>query len=565
MKGHNNILHNASFMSDSLMVHTFKKLMRLLLALVLITNGGFHQALADAGKISANRIFIISIGVNDYKDSFWPNLKWAATDAERFAQSVGEGTSQRKITRVLVNQAANLENVRTTLQKIARGVRPDDLVVLYLSSHGTLQLGTTGEFEPVVVLNDTKNNQLLSTGLAHRELRRWMSGLRAKKKALILATCHSGVGKSKYNPEIQKARQGEKGPAIRPIERVSEGEIILAASSRNETAQESDDLKGDIYTHYFIEALGVADRNQDGAVSLLEAHDHSKLRTYAHTQGRQRPTIDAKIIGDADFEINGKRKNLGKPLLDAYSQRYEGYSVGLNKGAPIALPIAVPLDEGTNEVVLYPPHNGSPRRFLLNIDNGERVSLNQLFENAPFAIQLSGSLDYFNSKKFKDLTNRNFETPWSLKLSYAYQNYTVGLFFLSGYEIGHQPLQNIDSRFTRTFSPGLDFGYTIAIAQNENSDFYLHPKILIERHNATLTLTDQTTNEASSATSTHYALGWNLNFRRKVRWSQVGLIVGIGQRFATYNFGLFGSLPANTNTMIVGADWQFGGIAREIW
>jgi hypothetical protein len=546
------------------MFYIFKQLRRFLITLVAVGFGYINQAWGETGNGTSNRLFIISIGVNEYKDTFWPNLKWAATDADRFAKSIGTGTSQQKITRLLINQEANLENVRATLQKIERGVRPDDLVVLYLSSHGTLQIGTTGEFEPVVVLNDTQNNQLLSTGLAHSELRRWMSGLRAKKKALILATCHSGVGKSKYNPEILKARQGEKGPAIRPIENVSEGEIILAASSRNETAQESDELKGDIYTHYFIEALGVADRNQDGAVSLLEAHDHSKLRTYAYTQGRQRPTIEAQIVGDADFEINGKRKNSGKPLLDAYSQRYEGYSVGLNKGAPIALPIAVPLDEGTNEVVLYPPDNGSPRRFLLNIDKGERVSLNQLFEDAPFAIQLSGSLDLFKSAKLENLTNKNFETPWSLKLSYSYQNYTMALFFLSGFEIGHQPLQNIYSRFTRTLSPGLDFGYTIKIFHSDSSDFYLHPNISIERHSTTLTLKDQTTNESSSATSTHYALGWKLNLRKKVRRSQVGFIMGIGQRFATYNFGLFGSLPANTNTLTVGGDWQFGGIAREI-
>ncbi|MEY2987709.1 MAG: hypothetical protein RJB13_1230, partial [Pseudomonadota bacterium] len=151
------------------MFYIFKQLRRFLITLVAVGFGYINQAWGETGNGTSNRLFIISIGVNEYKDTFWPNLKWAATDADRFAKSIGTGTSQQRITRLLINQEANLENVRATLQKIARGVRPDDHVLLYLSSHGTLKMGTTGEFEPVVVLNDTKNNQLLSTGLAHSE------------------------------------------------------------------------------------------------------------------------------------------------------------------------------------------------------------------------------------------------------------------------------------------------------------------------------------------------------------------------------------------------------------
>src|SRR6185312_14576923 len=84
------------------------------------------------------------------------------------------------------------------------------------------------------------------------------------------------------------------------------GIAILAASAGSELAQESDQLGGSVFTHYLQLGLsGLADRNEDGNVSLGEAFDYASERTVATTLGTatgpQHPTFRLDIQGRDDL------------------------------------------------------------------------------------------------------------------------------------------------------------------------------------------------------------------------------------------------------------------------
>ena len=65
--------------------------------------------------------------------------------------------------------------------------------------------------------------------------------LKSRKKVLILAFCHSGVGKSLLTPAMKRALASLKSPYFEePIQTYSEGPIIL--TSRNLVKLDSHNL-----------------------------------------------------------------------------------------------------------------------------------------------------------------------------------------------------------------------------------------------------------------------------------------------------------------------------------
>ena len=77
---------------------------------------------------------------------------------------------------------------------------------------------------------------------------------------------------------------------------------MLTSSASNEDAQESDVLRGSIFTHYFVSALlGAGDADGDGRVTLEEAYRYAyeaTLRSSSATwAGAQHPTFRYEMQG----------------------------------------------------------------------------------------------------------------------------------------------------------------------------------------------------------------------------------------------------------------------------
>ena len=238
---------------------------------------------------TAARRFGLFIGVRDFGRSGFPPLRFADKDARDFAAAV----ESLDHTELLTTPAQTTRSaILDALRRLARRAhRPNDTVLVYVSGHGALARLPGRPLRRYIVTSDARKQRLAETALPVAKLLRVLSTLRARRKALVFAFCHSGAGKSVMTDELASALWGLKGPFVPPpLEDVSEGTAVLSASAFGETAREDDRLQGDVYTHFLIEGIRQGDLDGDGAVTLTEAHDYARTRTYAATGGAQRPT-----------------------------------------------------------------------------------------------------------------------------------------------------------------------------------------------------------------------------------------------------------------------------------
>ncbi len=155
------------------------------------------------------------------------------------------------------------------------------------------------------------------------ELRQHARGSAANFRLVVLDACRSG--------SLTQVKGGQRGPpfAIDPQDPESErlpsdGFAFLTATSANEDAQESDELRGAFFTHALIAGLmGAADLDADGVVVLDEVYRYAYATTLRATSrtfaGTQHPTFHYQLRGRDKLVLTrphayaGKRANVDLP------------------------------------------------------------------------------------------------------------------------------------------------------------------------------------------------------------------------------------------------------------
>ncbi|HEY5595353.1 MAG TPA: caspase family protein, partial [Nitrospiria bacterium] len=339
---------------------------------------GADQA-ALAGAFQSKRIAVV-IGINSYRDPKWNPLAYAVKDAEDIAAVLRDPNSGRfdRVTVLSSPEETARENILQAVRRVAReNLSPADTVVLYISSHGTLGRIKDGHLRQYVVTHDTDPGAVASTAIDLDELKKEFNQLRSQKKVLILAFCHSGQGKSQLDESMQSELKTLKAPFfVKPIESASEATVVLTASAWGETAREDRNLENDIYTHFLIEGIKGEDRNGDGAVTVTEAHDYAREKTYYYTQGQQRPSIESVILGTDPIVMAGTVIRSAKPVLYDYSQRFQGVHVVIDGQEKGTLPSGVAVEPGKRHVVLLPDGGAEPiYDDQVNVRTGQQLSI----------------------------------------------------------------------------------------------------------------------------------------------------------------------------------------------
>lgn len=357
------------------------------------------EALASA---HAGRRLALLVGVSEFEDSDWKTLRYAAKDARDLAQVLAE-RSRGAYARVLLRTAPD-EVTRAGVQEALRtlaaeNTATDDVVLVYVSSHGTLARDERGELRRYLVVRDTRRRDAARTAISIDDLKREMDRLPSRRKALVLATCHSGAGKSLLPAEVQQELEGIKGGFfVRPLEESSRASIVLAACDWGETAREDEALQNDIYTHFLVRALAdEVDRNGDGAVTATEAHDYARRRTFEFTQGRQRPSAEWVEVGADPVVLSGAFRKTGHPELYSYAAALDGFTLRVD-GAPIGeLPGGIAVRPGARRVQVQ--KGDGPRLFdgTVELSVGERIAVEDLVaRGAPrFAFFVRGGFAAF--------------------------------------------------------------------------------------------------------------------------------------------------------------------------
>jgi hypothetical protein len=189
-------------------------------------------------------------------------LRFAETDAARVSQTLTElGGFDRSHVRLL--DSPDADAVERTFDEVSRAIAAakDEraLVVFYYSGHAdgaTLHLG--------------------DSSLDLYRVRDLLAHTGGSVRIGILDACGAGA--------IIGRRKGlEAAPPFMvttPPELSQQGQVLIAAVSATEAAQESDVLRGSFFTNYFVAGLrGAADRTGSGRVTLDDAYRYSTRRT----------------------------------------------------------------------------------------------------------------------------------------------------------------------------------------------------------------------------------------------------------------------------------------------
>lgn len=516
------------------------------------------EVLRVAPPANGERIFVLAVGSGTFDDDFWPALKWTEADAGAVARTIGAGTGREVLVTRLIGPRATLAEVRIALDRIARDAMPRDTVAVYFSTHGTLMPAPGNELLPVLVLRDTRVKDLAQTALSHAELRRKVDAIRAARKVLVIASCHSGLGKSRLSPRVQELLAGAKGSrSATPLADVSEGTLVLAAAASAETAREDDALKGDVYTHYFLEGLGVYDRNHDGMVTALEAHDYAKERTFERTGGRQRPTVEALFVGDADVPLRGRRTDVGLPVLESYGDELTGLEVRVKGGGKGQLPTAVPLAAGVNTIEFARP--GEKRAlaaYRVRAVAGERIEAADLLAGPRFSLKVAFGLVHFADARAARFAGSG---AWKAGLGVTAR---VGDDWLLGVEA--DTLAPANRGLRRNLNAALTDGGTAALAGwrfKWAPAWGLRLTGLAGSRSGRLTLSDGASSLRKSANASIYGFGSAVVHERGFGFGFEAEVRYLSSHFA---FGDYGTIDRSRAELLLAVSWGFGGAGMRV-
>ncbi|MFY0565877.1 caspase family protein [Archangium lansingense] len=385
------------------------------------SKGGLVSVKVDEGALSnayAPRRLALLVGVSQFQDEQWRDLRYSSKDAEDLAAALrdpqrGHFDHVRVLSRPEQTTRASILAALRELRQEA--TRPDDVVVVYFSAHGTLARDGKGELKRYLVTTDAAYRAIPQTALPMDELKSEFDQFPSRRRLMVLATCHSGSGKSLLPRELEAELAGIKaGFYARPLEESSRTSMVFAACDWGETAREDEGLKNDIYTHFLIDGLnGAADRNFDGAVTATEAHDHARRHTYAFTEGRQRPSAEILEVGADPVVLSGHINRTGRPELFSYNPRLDGFTLKVDGETRTELPGGAAVPPGKRTVELTKGSDVLVRE-VVDIAEGERLPLERLLsETFPRrSLTLMGGMF-----SFVDARSRNELLPASPELA----------------------------------------------------------------------------------------------------------------------------------------------------
>lgn len=236
-----------------------------------------HAAVAAVAQPVHNKWALV-IGINTFEDPAVPKLHFASKDAKDFAQYLRDpkgGRFPESNVTVLTDEAAKLQTIREGIGLLRVKAQPDDLVVIYISSHGSPR-----SIDPngvsYIIAADTHTDtpeRLYASSLQMIDLVQQINReIRARRVVLLLDTCYSGDAQGK---DVDEA-SGSKGitrvwsaepPAQAPSSQgYSEaldnlhfgyGRAVITASRANQQSWESETYRNGYFTHFLLAALTV--------------------------------------------------------------------------------------------------------------------------------------------------------------------------------------------------------------------------------------------------------------------------------------------------------------------
>jgi uncharacterized caspase-like protein len=232
------------------------------------------------------------IGISQFQNGKI-NLQYAAKDAKDFYEFLlREGHFAPDHIRLFVNENATRENIMSAIGDnwLPRVVQPDDLALIYISSHGSPSTMDREGINYLVAYN-TEVDQLYATGIPIQELARTIrERVHSDRVVVVLDACHSG-----------SARTADKG-----LSRVTNfdanevamgtGQLVVCSSAPNQVSWESKKYTNGVFTHHLMQALKDKPRFNDAFSELQQGVQTEVLQDRGELQT---PELKSKWTGSS--------------------------------------------------------------------------------------------------------------------------------------------------------------------------------------------------------------------------------------------------------------------------
>jgi hypothetical protein len=284
------------------------------------------------------------IATSTYDDDEFRQLRAPVRDAQDLADVLADAEiGAFTVTRIT---DASARDIHVAMQEFLIGRAVDDTVAIYLSCHGIRDRRGALYF----VASDTNKRLLEATAVESQWLLDRLDECPARSQILVLDCCFSGAFAART-----------KGPDQSDLEDVfkhrGRGRAILTASRSYEYSFEGASLRGarpagSVYTTGLVQGMqtGEADTDQDGYVSVLDAHDYAAAYV---RRARVDQTPQAWLYG-SEGRVWLARNPTGTGLHRvSASMRLETRTVGPDVQPQVTLFELIPEDLRLNCIVPY--------------------------------------------------------------------------------------------------------------------------------------------------------------------------------------------------------------------
>jgi hypothetical protein len=239
----------------------------------------------------------LSIGISRFNERGL-DLAYTSKDAKDFATLLQDPTVGRfKPSNVhVLSERVTTRQLKEELNWLARMAQEDDLVVIFLASHGTARSMDTADVN-YVVTTDTElqpQDSLFATSMAMVDLSDIVrSRIKARRTVILLDTCHSGA--ATVAARDRALGLADAAPSRGALERISQGlgRAIVASSSEDQVSYEGAPYQNGYFTHFLLDAL-----RQNGGMNNIE-------QVFAYVREQVSKAVAARNAGNRGVSAEG--------------------------------------------------------------------------------------------------------------------------------------------------------------------------------------------------------------------------------------------------------------------
>lgn len=231
------------------------------------------------------------IGISKFKNPKL-NLKQAARDAADFAAYlVDEGHFAADHVKVLLDEEATQRNILSSLgsQWLGRRAAPDDLAVVYISTHGSA--AEAGQGLNFLLAADSDSDDLYATGIEMQQIARVIKAkVYSKRVVIIVDACHAGGATAAGADKAAKATSNINAGQLA----TESGQLVIASSQPNQESFEFKARENGVFTGCLLDAL----RKGGVKASLADIFKETKEQVQAIVL-RERGVLQTPVLASS--------------------------------------------------------------------------------------------------------------------------------------------------------------------------------------------------------------------------------------------------------------------------